>query len=71
MAKKNPINELCEILATAVAGKPELNERLTSLLGSRSNAAPAQGEETAAQRKMRIRQRFNRLHIKEQLKQTA
>jgi len=72
VTKKNITTELSEILATALAGRPELNERLSSLLGRRSDAAPpgkAEEEMTMNDRRNRARLMFTRLHLKEQLKQ--
>ena len=74
MANKNITNELSEILATALAGKPELNERLSSLLGRRSDAAPpgkVEEEMTMKDRRNRARLMFTRLHLKEKLKQAV
>lgn len=71
MPKKDTINELCEVLSTALANRPDLKSKTFSLLGGRSNvASPGKGM-THAARKQAARHMFNKLSLKERLKEIA
>jgi len=70
MAKKNQITELSEILSTAVAGRPDLKNRLSSLLGTtpKSGDPGKEVELTHKQRKQIARNMLTGLSFKEDLK---
>ncbi len=70
MSKKSSITELSEILATSLAGRPDLNKRLQSLLGSghKSGDPVEEPELTHKQRKEKVRNMFSALWLKGQLK---
>lgn len=69
MGKQSHITELSEILATALAQRPELNERLSNLLGSR--VMPAPKKVTRQERRNRLKALYSGLARKEQLKKQS
>ena len=74
MPKSSEIKELSEILATALAGRPDLNKRLSTMLGARQKAGkPGKGkkEQTLDEMKMAVRLMFRNDFLKNQLKKVS
>jgi hypothetical protein len=70
MAKTNHI-ELTEVLTQALAERPDLQKRFSEALGAGPEKLATPGRMKLKARKNMIRQRFNRLHMKEKLKHCA
>ena len=71
MKKNNEIKELSEILATALAERPDLNKRLSTMLGApprRGDPGAAKKQLTHKERKDEIRMMFRNQFLKDQLK---
>lgn len=74
MAKKtDEITELSEILTTALASRPDLGERLSTLLGRRVDdpAGLMQPRLTKKQRKEKARNLFEKKFLRDELKKVA
>ena len=72
--KNNEIKELSEILATALADRPDLNKRLSTMLGARPKAGKpgkAKKEQTLDEMKMDVRLMFRNDFLKDQLKKVS
>jgi hypothetical protein len=65
MKEKHFINELAEILATALAGRPDLISRLSKLLGARAkpgSPGKVKKSSTKEERRESIRQQFRNMN---------